>query len=210
MNHLCSEHIKMLISCIKSPKISKFALILKNPISHINSTGFLQAICNKFPQPAPVLCVIWLALGPIICGLTDGKVRALQIKTNKAQSLFASDSLVVSLCANPKGTAFLSGHVDGNVIRFHVTKDHNDDETQGRVILHSVPPYALAWAQGHIFVAGCDKRVSVYANSGKFIKSFDYGKDDDEREFTVATCSPSGQVIENQATQTRKKTSWDG
>lgn len=66
--------------------------------------GAFQAICNKFPQPSPVTCLIWLLAGPIICGLQDGKVRALQIKSNKSQSLFASDSLVVSLASNPRGT----------------------------------------------------------------------------------------------------------
>ncbi|KAJ3660531.1 hypothetical protein Zmor_004974 [Zophobas morio] len=163
-------------------------------------TGCLEkggqlAICNKFPQPSPVICILWLSTGPIICGLADGKVRALQTKSNKSQSLFASDSLVVSLCSNSKGTGFLSGHVDGNVIRFYVSNDYNEDEAQGRVILYSVPPCAIAWAQGHIFVAGCDKRVSIYSNAGKLVKNFDYSKDLDEHEFTIATCSPSGQAV---------------
>ncbi|KAJ8965104.1 hypothetical protein NQ317_005365, partial [Molorchus minor] len=136
--------------------------------------GEKKAICNKFPQTSPVTCVIWLLTGPIICGLVDGKVRVLQIKSNKSQSLFASDSLVVSLTSNSKGTGFLSGHVDGNVIRFYITSDHGEDEAQGRIALHSVPPTALAWPQGHIFVAGCDKK---------------------ETDFTVAACSPSGQAV---------------
>lgn len=161
---------------------------------HIILNGF-QAICNKFPQPSPVTCITWLLCGPIICGLVDGKVRALQTKSNKSQSLFASDSLVVSLASNCKGTGFLSGHVDGNVIRFFITNDHHDeDETQGRVALHSVPPYALAWPHGHIFVAGCDKKVAVYNSQGKLVKNFDYVKDLNEYDFSVAACSPSGQV----------------
>lgn len=80
------------------------------------------------------------------------------------------------------------------MIRFYITNDHNEDEAQGRVALHSVPPYALAWPQGHIFVAGCDKRVSIYNNHGKSVKTFDYIKDMNEHDFTVAACSPSGQV----------------
>ena len=31
---------------------------------------------------------------------------------------------------------------------------------QGKVVVHGVPPYALAWTSSHIAVAGCDK-VSV-------------------------------------------------
>lgn len=79
---------------------------------------FCQSICNKFPQPGAVTCMIWLSAGPIICGLVDGKVRALQLKTNKSHSLYSAESLVVSLASNPKGTGFLSGHADGNIIRF--------------------------------------------------------------------------------------------
>lgn len=139
--------------------------------------------------------MLWLLCGPIICGLQDGKVRALQVKSNKSQSLFASDSLVVSLAANAKGTGFLSGHIDGNIIRFYVATDpDSDEEAQGRSALHSVPPFALAWPQGHIFAAGCDKRVSIYNRVGKTIKTFDYSKDDEEFDFVSAIASPSGQV----------------
>ena len=31
---------------------------------------------------------------------------------------------------------------------------------QGKVVVHGVPPYALAWTSSHIAVAGCDK-VSI-------------------------------------------------
>ncbi|KAJ8945935.1 hypothetical protein NQ318_016763 [Aromia moschata] len=182
-----------------SPDSTKIAVAQSDCIVYVykigEKWGEKKAICNKFPQPSPVTCVIWLLTGPIICGLIDGKVRALQIKSNKSQSLFASDSLVVSLASNAKGTGFLSGHVDGNVIRFYITSDHGEDEAQGRIALLSVPPCALAWPQGHIFVAGCDKRVSVYNNYGKLVKTFDYAKDTREYEFTIAASSPSGQAV---------------
>ncbi|CAG9856074.1 unnamed protein product [Phyllotreta striolata] len=182
-----------------SPDSAKIAVAQSDCIVYVykigEKWGEKKAICNKFPQSSPVTAMIWLQSGPIICGLVDGKVRALQTKSNKSQSLFASDSLVVSLASNPKGTGFLSGHVDGNVIRFYITSDHGEDEAQGRIVLHSVPPYALAWPQGHIFVGGCDKRVSVFNNHGKLIKNFDYSKDTTEYDFTLATCSPSGQAV---------------
>nr|XP_023018691.1 intraflagellar transport protein 172 homolog [Leptinotarsa decemlineata] len=182
-----------------SPDSTKIAVAQSDCIVYVykigEKWGEKKAICNKFPQTSPVTCVIWLLTGPIICGLTDGKVRALQIKSNKAQSLFAADSLVVSLASNLKGTGFLSGHVNGNVIRFFITSDNSDDEAQGTIVSHSVPPYALAWPQGHIFVAGCDKRISVFNNQGKLVKNFDYSKDSNEYDFSVAACSPSGQAV---------------
>lgn len=133
-------------------------------------------------------------MGPLICGLTDGKVRTLQIKSNKSQTLYSSDSLVVSLASNSRGTGFLSGHVDGNIIRFFISNEHSEREASGRVLTHSVPPCALAWTQGQIFAGGCDKRIVVYNVQGKVVKQFDYAKDVSEHEFTSAACSPSGQV----------------
>ncbi|CAH0547356.1 unnamed protein product [Brassicogethes aeneus] len=85
--------------------------------------------------------------------------------------------------------------MDGNVIRFFITHDNAEDEAQGRIILHSVPPYALAWPQGYVFVGGCDKRVSVYNNNGKLAKNFDYSKNMTEYDLNLAVCSPSGQAV---------------
>ncbi|KAK9871476.1 hypothetical protein WA026_012850 [Henosepilachna vigintioctopunctata] len=181
-----------------SPDSTKLAVGQTDNIIYIykigENWGDKKAICNKFPQSSPVTCLIWLLTGPIICGLADGKVRHLILKTNKSQSLFASDSLVVSLTSNSRGTGFLSGHVDGNVIRYFVTADQNSEDAQGRVVLYSVPPTALAWAQGYIFAAGCDMKVSIYNNNGKLVKTFDYMKEY-EHEFTQAVCSPSGQAV---------------
>ncbi|KAL3276031.1 hypothetical protein HHI36_020760 [Cryptolaemus montrouzieri] len=181
-----------------SPDSTKLAIAQTDNIVYIykigENWGDKKAICNKFPQSSPVTCLTWLPTGPIICGLIDGKVRHLILKTNKSQSLFASDSLVVSLAPNSKGTGFLSGHADGNIIRYFVTADQNGDEAQGRVVLYSVPPTALAWGHGYIFAAGCDMKVSIYNNNGKLIKVFDYTKHF-EHEFTQAVCSPSGQAV---------------
>lgn len=58
-----------------------------------------------------------------------------------------------------------------------------------------MPAYALAWAQGHILAAGCDKKVTFYNSSGKVTKTFDYTRDNEEKELTVACCSPSGQSV---------------
>jgi hypothetical protein len=30
------------------------------------------------------------------------------------------------------------------------------------VLVHPVPPYALAWPSNHISVAGCDKKIVFY------------------------------------------------
>ena len=59
---------------------------------------------------------------------------------------------------------------------------------------HSCPPYSLSWGSS-IMAAGCDKRIVAYGKEGKVLQSFDYSRDDSEKEFTVAVCSPSGQSV---------------
>jgi len=63
--------------------------------------------------------------------------------------------------------------------------------------VHPCAPYALAWANNSIIAAGCDKRVIAYARQdGRSIQcQFDYSRDEDEREFSAAVCSPSGQTV---------------
>ncbi|XP_046738149.1 intraflagellar transport protein 172 homolog [Diprion similis] len=156
--------------------------------------GEKKVICNKFGQSAAVTCLIWPSEGPIIIGLSDGKVRAAMLKANKGHTLYASDSMAISLAVNVKGTGFLSGHVDGSIIRYYIAED-GQAEPPGRVLTHGVPAYALAWPAGHILAAGCDKRIVFYDPRGKQVKSFDYSREEGEREMTVACCSPSGQSV---------------
>ena len=59
--------------------------------------GDKKVICNKFAQTCSVTCLVWPSQGPIILGLTDGKVRAAHIKTNKSQTLYATESFVETL-----------------------------------------------------------------------------------------------------------------
>ena len=54
-------------------------------------------ICNKFVQSSQVTCMIWPVDGPLVYGLLEGKVLAKNIKSNKSQTLYQTDSYVVSL-----------------------------------------------------------------------------------------------------------------
>ena len=66
---------------------------------------------------------------------------------------------------------------------------------QGKISTHPSPPYALAFSQNAIVAAGCDKRIIAYGRDGRSFQHFDYSREDDEHEFTVAVCSPSGQNV---------------
>ncbi|XP_025413024.1 intraflagellar transport protein 172 homolog isoform X3 [Sipha flava] len=96
-----------------------------------------------------------------------------------------------------RGTAFISGHADGSIVRYTITEG-STIEQQGRVAVHPVPPYALSWASGYIIAAGCDFSVQFYDQNGRSSKQFDYSPDcgcPDQKEFTIACSSPSGQAV---------------
>lgn len=153
-----------------------------------------KVICNKFSQPCAVSCLLWLSSGVIVAGLEDGRVRALHCKNNKSQNLYGTESMVISLASNARGTGVISGHDDGSVIRFYIVDENS--EPSGRVFQHSVPAAALAWSNGGgIVAAGCDKKVNFYDSQGRLLRCFDYSREDNEREFMVATCSPNGQSV---------------
>lgn len=79
-------------------------------------------------------------------GLEDGRVRALHCKNNKSQNLYGTDSMVISLAANSRGTGVLSGHEDASIIRFYILEENG--EPSGRLLSHTCPPSALAWSPG--------------------------------------------------------------
>ncbi|XP_033332650.1 intraflagellar transport protein Oseg2 [Megalopta genalis] len=180
-----------------SPDSTKIAVGQSDCIIYVykigEQWGDKKVICNKFHQSSSVTCLIWLSDGPIIVGLMDGKVRAALPKSQKAQTLYTADSTTIALASNIRGTGFLSSHADGSIIKYNLTEDGNH-EPSGRICTHSVPAYALAWPQSHILAAGCDRRVTFYDSRGKVTKIFDYSREND-KEMSVAYCSPSGQSV---------------
>ncbi|KAL1129294.1 hypothetical protein AAG570_013823, partial [Ranatra chinensis] len=178
-----------------SPDSTKIAVGQTDNIIYVykigEEWGEKKVISNKFTQQSPVTCLIWLTEGPIVYGQADGKVRAAHVKANKSQTFFATNSLVVSLASNIHGTGFISGHADGTIVRYYVAED-SMMEQQGRIAVHSSPPYALCWPAGFVFACGCDRRIAVYERDGRLHKQFDYPT---EKEFTVACSSPSGQAV---------------
>ena len=180
-----------------SPDSSRLAVAQSDNIVYVYKLGDnwtdKKVICNKFPQPGAVACMIWLSSGMIVCGLEDGRVRALHCKNNKSTNLYGTESMVISLASNSRGTGVISGHDDGSIIRFYIIEENG--EPSGRLLQHSVPPSALAWSSGGIVAAGCDRKVNFYDSQGRLQRSFDYSRDDNEREFLVATCSSNGQAV---------------
>ncbi|XP_066998302.2 intraflagellar transport protein 172 homolog [Anabrus simplex] len=156
--------------------------------------GEKKSICNKFIQECPVTCLHWLFEGPLIYGLLDGRVRSSNIKSNRTKTLYDTNSSVVSLAGNNQGTGFLSGHMDGTIIRFYVKFDQKP-ERQGQVVRFTSPPYALAWANDFIMTSGALPMVLIFKNTGELYKMYDYTDEDMSDVFFVAQASPSGQCV---------------
>lgn len=122
------------------------------------------------------------------------------------------------LCGSVSGKGVLSGHADGTVVRYFFDDEGSGEAqvatasgavasqqcvdvracscllaTQGKLLMHPCPPYALAWGTNSIMVGGCDKKVVAYNREGRVLQTFDYSRDRTEKDFTVAATSPSGQ-----------------
>ncbi|XP_053239953.1 intraflagellar transport protein 172 homolog isoform X3 [Podarcis raffonei] len=156
--------------------------------------GDKKVICNKFIQTSAVTCLLWPEENTIVFGLVEGKVRLANTKTNKSSTIYGTDSYVVSLASNISGKGILSGHADGTIVRYFFD-DEGSGESQGKLVIHPCPPYAMAWASNSIVAAGCDKKMVAYGKEGHVIQTFDYSRDSSEKEFTVAAASPGGQSV---------------
>nr|CAB3255301.1 intraflagellar transport protein 172 homolog [Phallusia mammillata] len=181
-----------------SPCSTKIALGQTDNIIYVykigEEWGEKKVICNKFLQTSAVTCLMWPMDNAIVFGMAEGKVRLANTRTNKSSTIYGTDSYVVAITTNQSGKGVLSGHADGTLVRYFFD-DEGSGESQGKILTHSCPPYALAWAASSIVVAGCDRRVVVYNREGRPIQNFDYSRDDTEKEFTVAIANPSGQSV---------------
>ncbi|XP_073712376.1 intraflagellar transport protein 172 homolog [Misgurnus anguillicaudatus] len=188
----------MVKSIAFSPDSTKIAVAQTDNIIFIykigEEWGDKKVICNKFIQTSAVTCLVWPSEHLIIFGLAEGKVRQANTKTSKSSTIYGTDSYVVSLATNVSGKGILSGHADGTVVRYFFD-DEGSGESQGKLLTHACPPYALAWGTNSIVVAGCDKKIVAYGREGHILQTFDYSRDRSEKEFTVAAASPSGQSI---------------
>ena len=67
--------------------------------------------------------------------------------------------------------SILFNHV--NEYRWYVAEDQMAKK-QGKLVVHSISPYAMAWTSQHICVAGPDKKVVFYTADGMLAQQFDY------------------------------------
>ncbi|XP_043365854.1 intraflagellar transport protein 172 homolog isoform X3 [Dermochelys coriacea] len=188
----------MVKGMVFSPDSTKIAIGQTDNIIYVykigEEWGDKKVICNKFIQTSAVTCLLWPAENIIVFGLAEGKVRLANTKSNKSSTIYGTDSFVVSLTSNVSGKGILSGHADGTIVRYFFD-DEGSGESQGKLVTHPCPPYALTWASSSVVAAGCDKKIIAYGKEGHIIQTFDYSRDPLEKEFTTAATSPGGQSV---------------
>ena len=182
-----------------SPDSSKLAIAQSDNIVFVYKLGHewgdKKSICNKFQQASSITCICWPEARPneLVFGLAEGKMKVGQLRSNKPATLYSTDSFVVSCCANPEGSAIISGHIDQRIYRFYF-----DDASRGvahwELCKHSCVPYALGWGET-ICAAGADQFICFYDKEGTQLQRFDYSHDESEKEFTVAAFNPSGETV---------------
>ncbi|CEM08051.1 unnamed protein product [Vitrella brassicaformis CCMP3155] len=183
-----------------SPDSTKLAIAQSDNIVFVYKLGSdwkdKKSICNKFQQTASVTCLTWPQAHPneVVFGLTEGRVKVGQLRTNKAATLFQTDSFVVSLCSSPDGHSILSGHLDGSIYRFSFETDTSGASHQ-KVASFGTPVTALEWGAG-IVAAGNTGVVRFYdSTDGREVRNFDYSNDTSVKEFTCAAFNPSGESV---------------
>jgi intraflagellar transport protein 172 len=147
-----------------------------------------KTICNKFEQTTQVTTLIWPVSKPneLYFAVAEGKVKAGFLRSNAAQTLYSTESYIVSLCCSPDGKYLLSGHLDQSVYKFSL-----EQSSIQKIIQFSSIPYSLAWGID-ILVAGSDERVYIFNESGIRLQTFDYNG---LKDFTLARVNTTGDSI---------------
>ncbi|KAH9246952.1 hypothetical protein BASA81_015465 [Batrachochytrium salamandrivorans] len=157
--------------------------------------GEKKSICNKFIQSSEITCLTWPREqhNALVFGLADGKVRIGNLKSNKAATLYQTNSLVVSATSAFDGNTIMTGHVDGTIYRFYFD-DGVSGASQGKFTTHHCSPILLLWGES-VVVIGSDNIIVFYDSEGGILQQNDFSKNDEVNEMTVAEVSPSGQSI---------------
>lgn len=185
-----------------SPDSTKLAVAQSDNIVFVYKLGNdwkdKKSICNKFPQSSSVTCLCWPSAHPneLVFGLAEGKVKVGQLKSNKAATLFSTESFVVAMCAGPDGNSLLTSCLDGAIWRFcFETEAMPRPQTSKIAVVAQCVPYALSWGYAGIVAAGNDRTVRFWDPEGRDGQTFDYNADPKIKEFTIAAFNPSGESV---------------
>ncbi|KAI9219008.1 hypothetical protein BC828DRAFT_407082 [Blastocladiella britannica] len=159
--------------------------------------GEKKSICNKFIQTTEITGLVWPKdqHGIVAFSLADGSVRLGNLKSNKAATLYATDSYVTAIASSPDGNGIVSSHVDGSVQQF-LFDDGRGNSMQSKLVAPNPKlPVRVEWATSSIVVADSDRTVTFYSLQGKVQQQFEFGRDASEPEICTLSCAPTGQCV---------------
>jgi intraflagellar transport protein 172 len=59
------------------------------------------------------------------------------------------------------------------------------------IVMHSTAPVCLLLTNFGVLAAGADRRIVSYTEQGRILQQFDFNRDNEEKEFTMAILDPS-------------------
>ncbi|CAM6098614.1 unnamed protein product [Calypogeia fissa] len=186
-----------------SPDSTRLAIAQSDDIIFVYKIGTQwgdkKTICNKLQQTASITCIIWPSIHQheILFGLTDGKVKVGQLRSNRTVTAYAHGvgaSAVVSLASCPDGSISLAGHLDGSIYRL-ILENGATSVSAVKFASYGSVPTALAWGKS-IVVSGPDCKVVFYNLNGEVLQQFDYSNNMQvAQEFFTACFNPVGETV---------------
>ena len=153
--------------------------------------GEKKSICTKILTNSSITCMNWPKGMPheIFFGTADGQVKIGYIKNHKAQTLYSTNSYVVSICSDKNSKFILTGHLDCTIYIYNI-----ESQTFKKLTTAGSVPYALGFGK-HIAYAGNDGIVTFIDKNSNIIQKFDYTTNDSLRDFTGAYFNPIGENL---------------
>lgn len=149
-----------------------------------NEWGDKKNICNKFEQTSQVSCLIWPKerQNEVFFGVSEGKVKVGNLKTNLSQVLYSTDSYIVSLDVVFEEEALIfSGHIDNSIYKFSLEKNQ-------LIKVYAFTggiPYCISYVKNALFIAGNNlKALFISYDTGNIIKEYDYSKSQSDSSTT--------------------------
>ncbi|CAK9199445.1 unnamed protein product [Sphagnum troendelagicum] len=179
-----------------SPDSTKLAIAQSDEIIFVYNLGIQwgerKSICNKFQQRLPIVNLIWPCQHQheLLFGLTDGKVKVGQLRTNQATTIYAhgGGSPVCGLACSLDGASCIVSHLDGSIYRLFTIP----------ILISSFQssvPLALLWGKS-IVAVGPNCKIAFYDQNGGLLQQFDYGNiQHTSHEVSSACINPSGDIV---------------
>ncbi|XP_024359090.2 intraflagellar transport protein 172 isoform X4 [Physcomitrium patens] len=208
--------VYIVTAMVFSPDSTKLAVGQSDDIIFVYKLGVewgdKKSICNKFQQTSQVVSIVWpnQHQNELVFGLMDGKVKAGQLRTNRAIVVYShgggtgggtttatggggSAAAVVSLACSPDGSTCIAAHLDGSIYKFAVDAMLSGASAM-KICQYGGVPSVLVWGES-IVVSGSDCKVEFHDGNGGILQQFDYSTLPMVQEFSTACFNPSGDTV---------------